>query len=272
MISRRAIAVSAGVAVVLVGAIGLYEFIRVPTHVGETPTDILRRNGYLEIRPATALDGPGTIVTIDLRTPDYVMLHLTCNMDGKELSDFWKSSNTINTNVADQLNGEFRIAADALKQIGLTVIGNAISEIDMKFENTKIIEVSDESLYALRDKYLKGNCLKAISQLIARNNNVCVTQPVAAMEADITYDVKYSDNVSASDKAKITSGLSGALASGGETASTDQIVGKGLFVGVRLDSFCYVLNDGRHDNQQGPQIATMPVTPAAFTINANLPK
>jgi hypothetical protein len=57
---------------------------------GATPAEVLNRNGYLEIRPATNFGGPGTIVTVDLKTDNFVMMHPTCNMDGTEVSSLWQ--------------------------------------------------------------------------------------------------------------------------------------------------------------------------------------
>jgi hypothetical protein len=56
------------------------------------------------------------------------------------------------------------------------------------------------------------------------------------LQADIHYHVKFSDNVNASDKAKIIKKVSGALATEGHADTSDNIIGKGLFVGLRLDA------------------------------------
>ena len=113
---------------------------------GRTPAEILKRNGYLEIRPATQLSGPGSIVTIDSKTENFVMLHPTCKMDTTELSTLWQSSPSVDTNVANELSGEFELGANLLEHVGLNVGGHAIREIDIKFENTKVVVLTDEDV------------------------------------------------------------------------------------------------------------------------------
>jgi hypothetical protein len=123
---------------------------------GDTPAEVLNRNGYLEIRPATNCGGPGTIVTIDLKTDNFVMMHPTCNMDGAEVSSLWQSSPSVDTNIASELSGEFKFGLDLLKRPGLDVGGNVINEIEMTFTNTRVLVLCDEFRFGLEAKYLKG--------------------------------------------------------------------------------------------------------------------
>jgi hypothetical protein len=166
---------------------------------GTTPAEVLNRNGYLEIRPATNFGGPGTIVTVDLKTDNFVMMHPTCNMDGTEVSSLWQSSPSVDTNIASELSGEFKLGLDMLKRVGLDVGANLISEIDMTFTNTRILVLSDESRFGLEAKYLKGDCLHAVLQ-ITEVDKKCVTQPISAMQADINYHDKFSDKIGLRDQ------------------------------------------------------------------------
>ncbi len=204
--------------VTIVAGIGIYFVASAwdrPQRVGETPSDILRRSGYLEIRPATDVGGPGTLITIDVKTNDYVMLHPTCNMDWQEVAGLWQTSPTSDTEIAHQLEGEFKLGAEALRSAG--------------FDLSAMVQVSS------KDKK-------------------CVTQPISAMQADVAYRVEFSDGVAASEKAKVLGGVSGTLTGSGAATGNDSVVGKNLFVGLKLNGWCIVPNDG----QAGASVASLP--------------
>lgn len=230
------------------------------SRVAETPAEILHRSGYLEIRPATNVGGPGTLITIDSKTNDYVMLHPTCNMNWQEIAELWHSSPTPDTEIAHQLEGEFKLDALALKSAGFDFSAGAVNALNIKFENTRVVWLSDESRMDLSARYLKDNCLKAVLQVTSKDKK-CVTQPISAMQADVAYRVEFSHGVDASEKAKVLSNVSGALTSAGGASGTDSVVGKGLFVGLKLDGWCIVPNDG----QAGASVASLPVSIPALT-------
>jgi hypothetical protein len=261
-----AIYLSAGTLVVIAFASYNYLSALNKRHEVDTPAEVLKRNGYLEIRPATSLGGPGTLITIDLRTDDFVMLHPTCNMDWTEVSELWQSSRSADTSVARELNGEFKLAAEILGRTGLNVSADAITEIDIKFENTRVVLLTDESRFSLREKYLKGNCLNTALQVISVDRK-CVTQPISAMQADVDYRVRFSNKIAAAERAKILDHVSGALATDGRTDTSDSIVAKGLFIGLKLDTWCVVPNNG----EPGASVASLPVTKASVVINPTDP-
>ena len=229
-----------------------------PKRVGETPSDILRRSGYLEIRPAADVGGPGTLITIDVKTNDYVMLHPTCNMDWSEVAALWQTSPTSDTEIAHQLEGEFKLGVDALKSAGLNLSADAVRALHIRFQNTKVVWLSDETRMDLGSKYLRDNCLKAVVQVASRDKK-CVTQPISAMQADVAYRIEFSDGVAASEKEKVLGGVSGALTGGGTATGKDSVVGKNLFVGLKLNGWCIVPNDG----QPGASVASLPTSKSA---------
>jgi hypothetical protein len=84
------------------------------------------------------------------------------------------------------------------------------------------------------------------------------------MQADINYHVKFSDKVDASDKEKLLSKVSGALATDGRTDTSDSIIGKGLFVGMKLDgAWCIVPNNGDPEKS----VAGLPIAQASVVID-----
>ncbi len=248
----RAVLLLAGT-LILVGGVAVYLRATQKPNEGHTPAEVLKRNGYLEIRPAMKLNGPGTIVTVEQKTDDFVMLHPTCKMDAAELSALWQSSPSVDTAVANELSGEFELSANLLERLGLNLGGHAIREINIKFENTRVVFLTDEERFGLSSKYLRDNCLLAVTQ-IASIDKKCVTQPISAIQADVSYRIKFSNNVAASEKAKILAKtkvigeVSGSSAANERADSTDAIIGKELFVGLKLNAGCIVPNDGMHDS------------------------
>jgi hypothetical protein len=259
--------VGAFVVVAALAAYNLLSPVNKQHEFGDTPAEVLNRNGYLEIRPATNFGGPGTIVTVDLKTDSFVMMHPTCNMDYAEVSSLWQSSPSVDTNIASELSGEFKLGLDMLKRVGLDIGGNVINEIDMTFTNTKVVVLSDESRFGLEARYLKGDCLHAVLR-ISEVDKKCVTQPISAMQADIEYHIKFSDKLDASDKAKIFNTVSGALATDGRTDKSDSIIGRGLFVGMKLDdAWCIVPNNGAPEKS----VESLPTAQASVVIKHSLP-
>ena len=65
----------------------------------------MKRYGFLEIRPATQLTGPGTFVAVDNKTENYVMVHPICDMDSAELANFWQKLPVADTDIGSELAG-----------------------------------------------------------------------------------------------------------------------------------------------------------------------
>jgi hypothetical protein len=258
-----AVYLSAGVAIV-VAALAIFNMFRAVEADRTTLAEALKRSGYLEIRPAANFDGPGTIVTVDLKTDDFVMLHPTCNMDLAEVSSLWQSSPSVDTDTARALSGEFKLSADFLEGAGLSA--GAAAEIDVKLENTKILVLSDESRFGLSSKYLKDGCLRAVKETISLDKK-CVTQPISVMQADVVYRAKLADSVAANDKAQILDKMSAALSAAGSASNADAITGKGLFIGLKLDAWCIVPDSGQPEKS----VADLPATKAPLSTASLTP-
>jgi len=222
----------------------------------DTPTEVLKRIGFLEIRPATQLTGPGTFVAVDGKSESYVMVHPICDMDSTELASLWQSSPSVDTAIGNVLAGEFKLGASLLQDVGLDVGGHAIKEIDVKFENTKVFFLTGEDRIFLENKYLKDNCLQAVKHANSVEKQ-CVTQPFAELQADVLYRVKFANDIAAGDKAKIFGQVAADVATNGSSGSSDTIAGKGLFIGMKLNTWCIIPNDEQHDGD-GKTVQDLP--------------
>lgn len=247
----------------VVAAVGVLSLPSPPPTKTITIGEVLKKWGYLEIRPAANQNGPGILSTLDTRGDDYVMLHPTCNMDRKEVSSKWDISDTTDSDLKNTLNARFKLGADLLASIGLS--GGAVSDIEVKFENTKILTMTDESRRALESEYVKGACLDAI-KAITVVDRLCVTQPFSAVQTDVNYHVTFTRNIAAEAKTKILGDISGVLSTGGRAENGDDIVGKGLFVGLKLSNSCIVFDEHTPDQPQ-KTVAMVPVSKAGIATN-----
>ena len=247
----------------LVAAIGVHYLPPPPPPEPITIAEVLKKWGYLEIRPAANQNGPGILSTLDRRADDYVMLHPTCNMDRDDVSSKWDISDTTDSDLRNTLNARFKLGADLLASIGLS--GSAVSDIEVKFENTKILTMTDESRKALELKYVKGTCLDAI-KAITLVDRLCVTQPFSAVQTDVNYHVTFTNNIAAEAKTRILGNISGVLSTGGRAENGDRIVGKGLFVGLKLNNSCIVIDEHTPDQPQ-KTVAMVPVSKAGVATS-----
>jgi hypothetical protein len=233
MINTRILATSIPIGVL---AVALYLLEGQP----DIPAIALGDFGFLEIRPATQLTGPGTFVAVDKKTENYVMVHPLCNMDSAKLASLWQQS----PGVAKELAREYKIGANFLERAGLQFGGHAVKEIDIVFENTYVFFLTGENRIKLEKEYLKDDCLQAVQEA-SSIEKLCVTQPFSEFQADIRYRVKFSDDITIDDKKKILGQVS--VHAGGSSDSGDTISGKGLFIGMKLNKWCIVPNDEQHD-------------------------
>lgn len=154
-----------------------------------TPGEILVRYGYREIRPASTLNGPGTINAIDHVTSTYLMLHRACKMEMKEIEDTWAASPTIGESLGEELNGQFNLPSVTLATMKAKAGFNKIKNVTISFSNTRVIQLDDESLLNIRKKYFTGDCAEVIRGYYKRN--ICVTQPFEVLRSDIEYIIDY---------------------------------------------------------------------------------
>lgn len=239
--NRSLIYASTGLVLATAIAVGAFMFFSItPPVSAATPAEILARNGYLEIRPASKLNGPGTLNTVEVKTDSYVILHRTCRMDMAEIEALWATSQTTRENVAQQLEGRFNADSSLITRARLKVGVSKIKNIVVSFSNTKIVQLDDETVFILQRKYLKDTCEQVIRQLI--KNNKCVTQPYEVLRSDLVYAVDYDQGISEEEKAKLTDMIIAEISTNAKRADSDTITGENLFFGIKLSVGCIVLN------------------------------
>ena len=79
---------------------------------------------------------------------------------------------------------------------------------------------------------LKAECADAVTQNVSSGGVVCQTRSV--LEADVVYEIKYHNEISMEEKAKLTSEIAAKLDLDVHQGSDDKVSGSQLFFGIRL--------------------------------------
>ena len=219
-------------------AIGVVIWLLWPT--GENVADIMKPFGYLEMVPPSNLHGPGTINTIEVVSDNKITLHPTCEIDAQILANLTQESHTVDHSLLQKLNKRLNISAQLKKIISSEIADNQAKDVFISFKDVKILTMSDESLHELEKKLISENCQEVIVRNIQHGGIVCQTQ--AVLEADVIYKIVYKDNVSVSERGKLTANVASKFQIDAAQDRVDEIIGKRLFYGVRLAPYGILLN------------------------------
>jgi hypothetical protein len=207
---------------------------------GETPEPIFGRLGYLEMVPPSNFSGPGTINTIEVTSDKKLNLLPTCETNEQALSGMVKASATVDITVVQKLNKSYDISSQ-IKSVISEISDSRVKDIFIELKNVKILFISDDHLLELQEKFInEERCQKAIEWNLRNNTTVCQTKSV--LEADIVYRIAYKEHVSVSDRENVTRNVAAKFQGGIQAVQEDQILGKGLFFGVRLVPHGILLN------------------------------
>lgn len=235
---RGPLLVSAGAAVLVgLGAVA-YILLSPPPAETETLDNVLTRNGYLEMRPASRFGGPGTFTTIDKITSSYIMFSPTCVQPVDELEKTWNESPTLDTNLTEQLHGTFDAGINLVKKLNQNLGGKLVRTIKIRLENARIIIIPDQIVYSLREKYLRDDCEKTIIRLTKLGARVCQTS--SSLMADLVYSIEYDDSVNEDVKGKLTDKIAVDASFGGKRSGSNTLSGEKLFIGIKLSQECIV--------------------------------
>lgn len=209
------------------------------------PKDILARAGYLEIVPPSTFHGPGTINTIEDISAGSVQLHPTCEIDDATLLEFRTVSETLDQEVRERLHGDFNATAvieNALASAAEAEIYlKSIESVTVRFENSKILMMSDEALFKVLNKLLqKDTCAEVVKISIDNGGRVCQSQSV--FQADVTYEIALEQDVELAQQAEIMEGVSEALKLHLSRERGNILQAKSLYYGIKLSPLGVPLN------------------------------
>lgn len=220
--------------------------------VDAPPDDIekvVREAGFDPLVPANRLRGPGALYEVHGGTYSKV-----CDAGPDVLKDAIKTS-PLEERVRRRLEGgRYAIAADILGHI--QVGGNAVRSIEYSLKGAVLSEINYEDLWSIQDALLSNKrCLRAVEALLKDNVKVCAGH--AALTATTSYKVRVNADaegkadhgpVLKSVKGKIEQHAGGKLEMRGE----NELVGEGLYYGIRLFRFCITLPDAAEPSQLTP--------------------
>jgi hypothetical protein len=198
---------------------------------GETPADVLRPLGYLEMIPPSHFNGPGTISTMEVLDDNKFTLYPTCQIDQELLSKLTMESKTVETSLVQRLNKSFNIIPQIKEMVSAEFADDKVKDITISLKNVKILLMTDEGMFRVREEVIKDSCQKAIENNLQNGGVMCQTRSV--IEADVIYKIEYEENAS----------LKGPISKlgGGQKKSREQ-KGERLFYGVRLAPNGIILN------------------------------
>ncbi|MSO92133.1 MAG: hypothetical protein EXQ86_01870 [Rhodospirillales bacterium] len=208
----------------------------------KTPAQILNEAGYLELRPASKLHYPSSIVRVEREGRSDVVLFLTCTLTEEALRPYFLQSPSTDHELATKLSGTFSLGGGYKELIKAKVGGEVVRDVQVTFKNVQILDATTQQMIALLDSIDKS-CWKAVEADLRTNLPVCQVRSI--FRADLVYTVKFEDSVKAEAKAQITQAIAPELAANARNVGSDKIVGENLHYGVKLERRCITVPGGK---------------------------
>jgi hypothetical protein len=198
--------------------------------------DVLRENGFVELKPPSTLVPPGTWMTVLSTNP--FCLSIICppeNSLGLNASNRLQTSFSTSSKMMSKLRNKFHVGSELLSRIQGNMSFAEVKSVSFQLKNIRIVEIPDDVVIAgLRNRALP--CRDAIRFRTERKEAVSMVKSV--LMADVDYQVEFKrdlkSNTQAELKKKVALELDGRLASDQEGSRT--IVGRNLIWGIREDA------------------------------------
>ena len=204
--------------------------------------DMLRQMGYTELRPASTLLAPGTLVVIDSRDP--FQARIICGAEASLGPDLpMLRSVTSGGSLKSLRNKSFTIDASILGQLKENETLRSVESVTATLKNAVIVELTDEAVLAgiqLRSRA----CAEAVRSRVEKGYTI--TMISSALVGDIAYQVSFDNSArhhaAFADKSMAMMDLAVALE--GETSSSlsGEIYSRGLVLGIRDDEYLSALS------------------------------
>ena len=203
--------------------------------------EMLRKYGYTEVRPASLLFAPGTLLYV--RTAKPFEAGQVCAAEQALGRGFKpRESKTMNIEISKVSKKSLTLQVAVANVVDANSDLHDIRDMKMTLTNASIVEVTDTdvdnySVYATR------SCLRRLAA--RRKGNFAITMVSSALKADVSYSVTWDkgSKLSADAKIQALANLSGKLNLEGSQVSTNTIHAEGLYWGIRDDQFLAHLFD-----------------------------
>jgi hypothetical protein len=195
----------------------------------------LRTWGYTEVRPASTLWEPGSLVFVKHWQP----FEVGTICDAKEvLGDDYKprESLTMNSDMSRISKKGVTLDVDVANIVNTENLLNDMTDLKMTLNNGHIFEVTDYDIESRRGK-TNPYCLSALAA--RQKEGYKITMIASALRADVSYNVSWDRNSKLSVAAKVQAlaNLSAHLGAEASPKTVNRIDGKGLYWGIRDDVY-----------------------------------
>jgi hypothetical protein len=202
---------------------------------------ILEQMGYVELSPPSRLFPPGTITTVERLPNGSSRLHLACTIEEDALKPFWAISSTIDRTARWKIENALKASSQALRAVISTATGNRINNVNMALQNMTIVSISNENMIKVRRDYLKDSCEEAVIWNLRANSAVC--QVVEVLQADLYLGILGEESIILDQRLSVTDNIAAEIGQSAATTSKNEIRGRGLYFGVRVNLYCFKLEE-----------------------------
>lgn len=196
---------------------------------------IVRTYNFTEVRPASTLLAPGTVVWVKHANP--FNAGIVCTQRASLGKDFVPlQSPTTDAAMRRAVNTEFHIDADYLREIKVDLRFQLVNNVTVKLHNANVLAISDTDVMTSLEQR-NPLCDRAIAARRAAGYKISMISQ--ALLADVTYNVEFKQQtvLDPQSRAQITKDLALKLGIDVSLARETTIEGKGLYWGIVDDKY-----------------------------------
>ncbi|MGB5277070.1 MAG: hypothetical protein WBO73_18980 [Gammaproteobacteria bacterium] len=223
---------------------GIVYVLAIPVTPSQPQVGVFEKAGYQVLVPYVDEQPPGYFDTVEHSTKSEISLHRTCDIPYGEIEPYIKKTRTVDERISRKLEAGVEVDASVLSTQG-SVSLEGVNQVQVRYENSAIWYLTTESLYSIREKYIRGACQAAIERDLKKHLAVCQTKKVIV--SDIVFEVTYESG-SKTKLAASADSISGSAYANG-TGSHD-FHGKKMFHAVKLDKDCFRLNTSQATSRE----------------------
>lgn len=147
---------------------------------------------FLVLKPYVDKQTPGVFSTVLKRDNTSVSLSNTCNIPSDFTDPLIEKYRTVDQDVVRKLETGYDADISILPTNG-SINLRGLSNVRIKYKNSKIWALTTENLYRIREKYLVGDCEKAVIHEIRSGMEVCQTKKIIV--SDIVIELNYDAGI-----------------------------------------------------------------------------
>lgn len=198
-------------------------------------SDVLKENGFIELKPPSTLVPPGTWVSVLSQEPLHVGIICTPQTSlGLIGTDHLKDSDSVSSEIASQLGSSFKLSSEALSVLKSHGDFEDIAGVSFRLLNVRLHEIPDNVVLGGLPKR-EMTCREAIRFRADQGESVTMIKSV--LMADVDYELTFARNLDSDSEAdaKRRLALKLDLRLSKDVGGEVRIVGRNLIWGIRED-------------------------------------